>query len=202
MSDVMSNVWYTGAVNWAFKNGIITGYKDGDGNVTGFGPDDPVTREQVCVILMNYAKTQNAADIAGQTDAGKLTSMPDGSQVSTWAQEGVAWALTRGVIGGVEHADGTKTIEPLRSIYRCEMGAIMRNCTSNNDIIVPPTVKMQIPSSEDAANTAGSAEFILRTAESEGAATANGAEAAASAQTPASVSATEAPATETTTKED
>mgnify|MGYP002767404197 FL=1 len=202
VGDVMSNVWYTGAVNWAFKNGIITGYKDGDGNVTGFGPDDPVTREQVCVILMNYAKTQNAADIAGQTDAGKLTSMPDGSQVSTWAQEGVAWALTRGVIGGVEHADGTKTIEPLRSIYRCEMGAIMRNCTSNNDIIVPPTMKMQIPSSEDAANTAGSAESILRTAESEGAATANGAEAAASAQTPASVSATESPATETTTKED
>ena len=82
------------------------------------------------------------------------------------------------------------------------MGAIMRNCTSNNDIIVPPTVKMQIPSSEDAANTAGSAESILRTAESEGTATADGAEAAASVQTPASVSATESPATETTTKED
>ena len=151
LPDVLDNVWYTGAVNWAFENGIITGYKDPEtGIATSYGPDDPVTREQACLILMNYAKSQNGVDVAAETDRTKLDAMPDASLVDEWAKDGVAWALTRGVITGYNNPDGTKSIAPIRSIYRCEMGKIMKNCTSDNQIITPPTEKGQSLSTADA----------------------------------------------------
>lgn len=151
LPDVLDNVWYTGAVNWAFENGIITGYKDpATGVATGYGPDDPVTREQACLILMNYAKSQDGVDVAAETDRAKLDAMPDASLVDEWAKDGVAWALTRGVITGYNNPDGTKSIAPIRSIFRCEMGKIMKNCTSDNQIITPPTAKGQSLSTADA----------------------------------------------------
>lgn len=135
--DVASHEWYTSAVNWAFENGIITGYKNDAGEVTAFGPDDAVTREQVCLVLRNFAASQNHADVAASTDMARLDAMPDAADVSGWAREGVAWALTTGAIGGVNDG-GVRYVVPARSIYRCEMGAIMKNCTQGSSIIVPP----------------------------------------------------------------
>ena len=134
-------------MNWAFENGIITGYKDpATGVATGYGPDDPVTREQACLILMNYAKSQNGVDVAAETDRTKLYAMPDASLVDEWAKDGVAWALTRGVITGYNNPDGTKSIAPIRSIFRCEMGKIMKNCTSDNQMRMPcPQAPMPLP---------------------------------------------------------
>ena len=39
--------WYTGACNWAVRTGVIVGYSDSEGNTTSFGPNDPITREQM-----------------------------------------------------------------------------------------------------------------------------------------------------------
>lgn len=50
-SDVAANQYYTDAVAWAAENNIVTGYGNGK-----FGPGDTVTREQMAVILLNYAK--------------------------------------------------------------------------------------------------------------------------------------------------
>lgn len=99
---------------------------------------------------MNYAKSQNGVDVAAETDRTKLDAMPDASLVDEWAKDGVAWALTRGVITGYNNPDGTKSIAPIRNIYRCEMGKIMKNCTSDNQVITPPTEKGQSLSTADA----------------------------------------------------
>ena len=186
LPDVLDNVWYTGAVNWAFENGIITGYKDPEtGIATGYGPDDPVTREQACLILMNYAKSQNGVDVAAETDHSKLDAMPDASLVDEWAKDGVAWALTRGVITGYNNPDGTKSIAPIRSIYRCEMGKIMKNCTSDNQIITPPTAKGQSLSTADAT--------VLATSENASPASADAASPEAAAEANNAASAKENP---------
>ena len=153
IADVASHAWYTSAVNWAFKNGIITGYKNPDGSVAAFGPDDPVTREQVCVILRNYAETQNKANVDADTDLARLNAMPDAASVSTWAREGVAWALGQGAISGVDD-NGVRYVDPTRSIFRCEMGAIMKNCTSDHTIIAPPSAKLQAAEVDEAAAVA------------------------------------------------
>ena len=105
----------------------------------------------------------NKADVDASTDMSRLDAMPDAASVSTWAREGVAWALGQGAISGVDN-NGTRYVDPTRSIYRCEMGAIMKNCTSDNDIIMPPTVTLQeaqeeaaiAPATGDTAAAAGS----------------------------------------------
>lgn len=46
--------WYYDAVLWVQQNGTMQGY----GNNL-FGPNDPVTREQLAMIFYNYAKCKN-----------------------------------------------------------------------------------------------------------------------------------------------
>ena len=91
-TGVTSGDWYAGGVAWASANGIVTGYGDGR-----FGPNDPITREQMAAILYRYAgfagqSTTGQADLSGYTDAGR---------VSTYAAEAMGWAVDRGLITGV-----------------------------------------------------------------------------------------------------
>lgn len=58
----VSNSWYSDAVHWATHEGIINGYNNGK-----FGPNDPVTREQIAVILWRYAKYAGYEMSTGKT---------------------------------------------------------------------------------------------------------------------------------------
>lgn len=87
--DVSANSWYAPYVAWAVQNGIAVGKSE-----TTFAPDDPVTREQMCVFMYRYAKY---ADIPlgyikraiGFTDAEKISSWAE-EAVSIFEQAGVA----------------------------------------------------------------------------------------------------------------
>ena len=48
--DVAEGKWFSKAVAWASANGIASGYANGN-----FGPNDPITREQLAVIFYQYA---------------------------------------------------------------------------------------------------------------------------------------------------
>ena len=48
-SDI-NGQWYSGAVNWVAAMGYMSGMGDGT-----FGAANPITREQICVTLANYA---------------------------------------------------------------------------------------------------------------------------------------------------
>ena len=146
MPDVDGSQWYAKAANWAVKNGVVTGVEQPDGS-RRFAPNDTITREQMCAIIANYAATLNGVDVEGQTDQGKLASMPDGSQVSDWARSSVAWALTRGVINGVD-IDGQPYVKPQDQLVRIQMAAIMTNCTHDQNIIQPPANAAQAKTSE------------------------------------------------------
>lgn len=49
--DVADTAYYADAAVWASANGIVTGYADGT-----FGPNDPITRQQLAAILWRYAR--------------------------------------------------------------------------------------------------------------------------------------------------
>jgi len=53
-ADVPAGKWYSEAISWASKQGIVNGY-----NPTTFGTNDPVTHEQVGLILQRYSGDQN-----------------------------------------------------------------------------------------------------------------------------------------------
>ena len=50
-ADVTSGKYYYNAIKWATSKGIVNGYSNGK-----FGPEDNITREQLAVMLRNYAK--------------------------------------------------------------------------------------------------------------------------------------------------
>ncbi len=90
-SDVDGGVWYAGAVNWAAEQGIVNGYGGGR-----FGPEDNVTREQLALILFNYAAYKGY----DTTARGDLSAFGDRGSVSGWAGEAVKWAVGAGLLSG------------------------------------------------------------------------------------------------------
>lgn len=115
-TDVASGDWFASGVAWASANGIVTGYGDGR-----FGPNDPITREQMAAILYRYAgfvgqSTVGQADLSGYTDAGRI---------SPYAAAPMGWAVDRGLITSVS-AD---TLAPGGSATRAQVATIlMRFC--------------------------------------------------------------------------
>ena len=113
-TDVAGNAWYAKAVNWAAEQKLVSGYGDGT-----FGPDDALTREQLCAILRAYARGKSV-DVSGLAD---LSGYPDAEQVSPWAAEAMGWAVKAGLIGGM--ADGS--LAPTGTATRAQMAQIMQN---------------------------------------------------------------------------
>ena len=89
-ADVARGMWYTGAIDWASSAGVIAGYGSG-----AFGPDDDVTREQLAVMLFQYAKSKGY-DVSGRA----VLSAADAAGVSFWAMDAVQWAVQLDVLTG------------------------------------------------------------------------------------------------------
>ncbi len=91
--DVPDNAFYTTPVLWAAQENVnvITGYEN-----RFFGPNDPITREQLVTMLYRYAGYRNL-DTKVTAD---LIEYPDASSVSDFAKEAMAWAVGAGIITG------------------------------------------------------------------------------------------------------
>jgi hypothetical protein len=114
--DVPAGQYYTDAVAWAAAKGIVGGY--GDGN---FGPNDPITREQMAAMLYRYA-SQKGYDVAGRAD---LSSYTDAQLISGYAQDALAWANDQGLVKGTS----ATTLTPGGEASRAEVAVIlMRFC--------------------------------------------------------------------------
>ena len=115
-ADVAAGQYYTDAVEWASANGIVGGYGNGR-----FGPNDPITREQMAAILYRYA-SYKGYDVAGKAD---LSGYVDAGQVSSYATEAMEWANLAGLINGTSDT----TLSPTASAIRAQVAAIlMRFC--------------------------------------------------------------------------
>lgn len=115
-ADVPSGQWYTNAVAWASANNIVSGY--GNGN---FGPDNPITREQMAAILYRYAQYKEY----DTTIMGSAAAFSDGEQISSYAVDAVNWAIGAGLIQGV----GNNTLSPAGGATRAQAATIlMRFC--------------------------------------------------------------------------
>lgn len=112
--DVDSNTWYTGAVRWANASQIATGYS----NTKLFGTNDPITREQMAVMMYRYANYKEY-DVSGTADFSKFE---DAAQVSGFAQEAMKWAVGTGIISGKDN--GTK-LDPQGNANRAECATII-----------------------------------------------------------------------------
>ncbi len=132
-ADVDYGVYYGSAINWARSVGVINGYWDEAAQAyRSFGPDDPVTREQLATMLANYAA--QVANIVTETDESLLDAMPDAGEVDNWARESVGWALDAGLMSGVVEANGSY-VRPLATAQRCAMAKMAS--VLHRDILPP-----------------------------------------------------------------
>ena len=111
-TDVADGDWYADAVNWAASEGIVAGYED-----QTFRPNDPITREQLAAMLMNYAAWKGE-DVSARAD---LSGYNDAASVSSWAAETVQWAVADGLISGMPG----NLLEPQGSATRAQVAAIL-----------------------------------------------------------------------------
>ena len=87
--DVETGSWCGPAVTWASRKGILNGYASGL-----FGPNDPITREQLAAAFWRFAGSP----------AAQAPDFADEAAVSGYAAAAVDWARSTGLMGG--RADG------------------------------------------------------------------------------------------------
>ena len=122
-TDLTAN-WYKPAILWAYQNNVVAGTSP-----TTFAPDQPVTREQIAVILTQYMfhvlkmeRTWTPAD---------LSKFPDGANVSGWAKEAMQDAVALGLINGTKASDGVVYLDPQGSAARQQVATILMNFCQN-----------------------------------------------------------------------
>lgn len=109
-TDAAPGAWYADAVAWAAAEGIISGYGGGR-----FGPNDPITREQLAVILWRYAGFPVPPNL--------LLDFPDANTASGYALDALRWAVEQGIISGYSNG----RLEPKTPATRGQVAQILRN---------------------------------------------------------------------------
>ena len=114
LSDNESGQYYTAAVNWAVRTGVVTGYTAGP-DAGRFVPDREISREELATMVHRFAALEGAADEVPDSAYG---GAPDAGDVSGWASGHVAWCYAHRVLTG--HAD-TGLLEPQGTATRAQM---------------------------------------------------------------------------------
>ncbi len=108
--DVPANMWYYGAVSYAYSRGLMNGV-----SANGFDPDGVTTRGQIVTILHRLEGEPAAAS------AGRFTDVAAGQ----WYTQAVNWAAEYGIVDGF--GDGTFCPEDV--ITREQLAAILYRYT-------------------------------------------------------------------------
>ena len=93
--DVAAGSYYEKAAIWAAENGLVSGYENGC-----FGPNDPVTREQLAAILYRYAQyrgldVSQTGSIGGFADNSPCPATPERPWPGPMARvSSAAWGTT------------------------------------------------------------------------------------------------------------
>lgn len=124
-TDVDQSAWYAPAVNWAVEHGYMRGL---DGT-TLFAPDDPLTREQLAIVI------DNASTVETIENPDAFGALPDADSASSWAVDALEWAVGNGVINGVEidpaALPGYRELQPQEATSRAVVAQVFMNAIEN-----------------------------------------------------------------------
>lgn len=110
--DVAPGAWYHDAVLWAMQKGIVSGY-----SAKEFGSNDIVTREQMALILKQYANLKKYDTSASDS----LDVFADADEISGWAENAVQWAVAEKLLSG----KGNGVLDPASGATRAEVAQIL-----------------------------------------------------------------------------
>lgn len=114
-TDVAQGQWYSEAIRWATSEGVVTGYGNGL-----FGTNDPITREQLAVMLYRFAQEQGYDVSIGENT--NILSYTDVADLSEYAISAMQWAVGAGIINGT--GDGS-TLSPQGQATRAQAAVML-----------------------------------------------------------------------------
>lgn len=111
-TDVKADAYYAPYVNWAADKGIVSGTTS-----TTFAPDSQISREQMAVIMKNYA------DKMGYSIPKTLEAVTfaDNTKISSWAKEAVKAMQQAGVLSGKSN----NQFDPTGNATRAEAATVL-----------------------------------------------------------------------------
>ena len=121
-TDVEDGKWYADAITWTAENGIFAGYgKD------KFGPDDPITREQLAAIFYRYA------DYKGYdlTVKENLDKFKDADKITDYAKTAMQWAVGSSLVKG----KSGNLLDPQGTATRAEIAAMLHRFIEKYELV-------------------------------------------------------------------
>ncbi|MBQ7160796.1 MAG: S-layer homology domain-containing protein [Clostridia bacterium] len=112
-SDVPAGKWYSSPVQWAYENGVVAGYG------SEFKPNNNVTREELAVMMMAFAKYAKV-DVSARVD-DLSAKFSDAAKISKWAKNAISWAVASGIISGNEKGE----VNPKGNATRAETAVML-----------------------------------------------------------------------------
>lgn len=90
--DVTTADWFYNDIAWAVESGIVSGMSEDT-----FAPNDNLTREQLAVMIYQYAKYK---EMNTEVTEDHVAKYDDVSSVSEWAKEGMNFCIENGIFSG------------------------------------------------------------------------------------------------------
>ncbi|NLU46654.1 MAG: S-layer homology domain-containing protein, partial [Syntrophomonadaceae bacterium] len=122
--DVPADEWYYSYVNWGFEAGIVKGMDENT-----FAPNAKITREQMAVMLNNFA----AYDGVILPEINPEVTFTDSERISTWAVEAVNMIVSAGIMGGYPEGD----YQPQGTATRAEAATVIYKFITLRDSVYP-----------------------------------------------------------------
>ena len=121
-TDVEAGKWYADAITWTAENSIFAGYSKDK-----FGPDDPITREQLAAIFYRYA------DYKGYdlTVKGNLDKFKDADKITDYAKTAMQWAVGSGLVKG----KSGNLLDPQGTATRAEIAAMLHRFIEKYELV-------------------------------------------------------------------
>ena len=121
-TDVKADAYDAPYVNWAAQTGIVEGV-----TATTFAPDTNINREQMAVIMKNYA-AKLGYDLPQTL---KAVTFADNTQISSWAKDAVKSMQQAGILTGKNE----NKFDPKGTATRAEVATVLRRFV---EIVIDP----------------------------------------------------------------
>ena len=112
-TDVEDDIWYSEAIEWAYRNQVVKGYPDNT-----FRHEQSITRQEMAQMFMNYLLYQGE-ELDTETDSSK--SFKDGDQIADWALAAVNAIANKGLMVG----DTNSNFNPDKTATRAETATVL-----------------------------------------------------------------------------
>ena len=123
-TDVSRSKYYAKAVEWAYRNGIVSGY-----SAKRFAPDGYITRQELCVVIDRYLEYRGCPLERGESCAKKFD---DYGSISSWAVSSIEAMVSAGMLAG----DGSN-VNPRGNATRAEVATVLNRVLDYEALMTP-----------------------------------------------------------------